>query len=512
MSESQIASYIKAYMKKSGASFDEVKGKLEKFQKTFRNDNTNNLASIFEVKDDTNLSVDEFEQIIKCASSTGLSEFSQDDIQMFLDLVDIDDDGYYSADELGQLAYEDNVISSQSIWNGILCGHVKEADVLTFDENGAGTTVGGDNGGTTVGGDSGGTTVGGDSGGTTVGGDDGGTTVGGDDGDITVGGDNGDTTVGADDGDTTVGGDETVPPSDGDYDYYYTDSEISELKNKIDKILSDGGDAYKCPEDVISHWIETGDINEEIADELRSEYTRYNEDDEKTITQIMNVDNLTRAEAIKVCKEKNLLKDSPISDSNTSPEVTDTSAINVDQYVEDLHDAMEGFAHTDESELKSIIINSNISDDEFVEIVKAYEKKYGLDTTDGRGLVTMLEKETSIGLQTDLTTALANRLAKAAMNGNEDAIDLICKEVYSGTAGQKCTANDFLETIFLSGVLSDDIIAKIADKYSTVNSGRDIIDDIKADYDGLGSAWGYIFGYGKGGDMISKIKEARRNN
>ncbi len=492
---SDIANYIKAYIAKSGASFDEVKGKLKEFQGTFRNDNTrgHNLDCIFKVEEDTNLSSDEFLKIVKTASPSGLSEFNEDDIQMFLDLIDKNDDGYYSADELGQFALKgSNIICSQSIWNGILCGDLKESDVLELesDSDVSGTV---DDGETTVG----------ESTGT-------GTTVGAGIEDTTTVDENVEEAT-----DTEAETDEDTPS--------YTNSEISKLKEKINSALSgvSVGSAYTCPEDIISHWEKTGKITEEMADILRVEYTEYDEEDENTITQIMNVDGVSRIEAIEIAEKQGLLKD-PISSPNDSLKDIEKSqgdyVINVDRYAKDLHDAFGGHLDgTDEDTLISILEDEDISDDDFVAIIKKYEELYGVDN-DSKGFVTMIEKETSntdSGLEDRLTKKLADRLISAAMNGNEDAIDMLCKEIYSGTAGQNNTANKFLETVFGdNSQLSDKLIAKIAERYSVVNSGRDLINDIKKDYDGINlfgwHPWSDLFGYGEADKFIANIKEAQR--
>lgn len=179
--------------------------------------------------------------------------------------------------------------------------------------------------------------------------------------------------------------------------------------------------------------------------------------------------------------------------------------VDIDECVKQLHDAMGGdWDGTDEELLESILFDTNISANDFAEIVKRYEEEY---LSDGMGLVTKLEKETSGDLQSRLTTQLANRLVSAVSLGNEDAIDLLCKEIYSGTAGQNCTANDFLITVF-ADTTDNEIIAKINERYSVVNKGQDLVSDIKADYDG----WHWLTGsYGNEGDAIlAKINSASR--
>ena len=189
--------------------------------------------------------------------------------------------------------------------------------------------------------------------------------------------------------------------------------------------------------------------------------------------------------------------------------------VNIEACVEQLYNSMHMLG-TDEDTLKGILFDENISDEDFVQIVKLYEQKYGLEGDWGngtkKGLVTRIEKETSGSFQQELTAKLAQRLVNAAQNGDEDAIDMLCKEIYSGTAGQNCTANDFLTTVFAS-TTSNELIAEISSRYGTVNSGRNLVDDIKNDYMGF-LGFGALFGtYGEEGNAIlAKINEATRFN
>ena len=199
--------------------------------------------------------------------------------------------------------------------------------------------------------------------------------------------------------------------------------------------------------------------------------------------------------------------------SPTTPAPTqaasNTPTVNINECVEQLYRAMNG-AGTDEDTLRSILDDPNISDDDFVEIVAAFEAKYGIDSAHKESLVTWIENDESLQSQTEFTSKLASRLLRAAENGNEQAIDVICKETYGGTAGQLGTADDFLAVIFNDNT-SSKVISKISQRYSIVNSGRNLLKDIKNDYDGLFGIGGWFNDYGSiGNGIVAAINKASR--
>ncbi|MBQ4122396.1 hypothetical protein IJD44_01540 [bacterium] len=185
------------------------------------------------------------------------------------------------------------------------------------------------------------------------------------------------------------------------------------------------------------------------------------------------------------------------------------SKVDIDEVAEQIFEAMDG-AGTDEATLSSIINDmDNITNDDFVQIVKKYEEKYGRDIGKD-GLVTRIESDTSGKLQTDLTSKIAERLLAAANEGNEDALEMLCVQINSGTVDQNCTANDLLKTIFADST-SDELISKIIDAYAEKYSGRSLVDDIKKEYNGFLGIGGWFNSYGEEGSaIIAKINKAAR--
>ncbi len=285
----------------------------------------------------------------------------------------------------------------------------------------------------------------------------------------------------------------TSTSSTNDISWQFSD-EVNEKRKLIEETIGDGSGKYKSPEDVISYLLASGTIDDKMADALRAAYTTYSKEDETTIAshlKLMRESNpdATRADAIAELEAEGAISE-PISDASTplsETKVNNQVNVDVDKYVELLHDAMDGLG-TDENTLENILINSlgKFSDADFVAIVSAYENKYGMGAGK-KGLVTQIESETSGDLQVRLTRALGLRLAAAANNGVSGAADILAYEAYSGTAGQNCTANDFLEAIFAgteTGGLTDEAVAKLSKAYQSL-FGHKLQDDIKADYGGF---------------------------
>ncbi len=276
----------------------------------------------------------------------------------------------------------------------------------------------------------------------------------------------------------------------------------SSVKKTLDTFVDS---EHKTYEDVINFLLEIGAMTDEDAEAARTALTK---------------GSLSAADQAKVDKlvamgmsEEDAIKSLGIENTEDTTALTETvyKEVNAEAYADQLYEAMKG-AGTDESTLKSILNDDQISDEDLVKIVQAYEKKYGQDAG-GKGLITRIENETSGSLQSELTSKIGQRLISAAENGDEDAIDVICKEIYSGTAGQMNTANDFLDAIFATE--DEDVLYNINERYGKVNNGRDLITDIKNDHGGIFNwrNWGWnVNASGNGQSYIDKIKEAVRHH
>ena len=162
----------------------------------------------------------------------------------------------------------------------------------------------------------------------------------------------------------------------------------------------------------------------------------------------------------------------------TTPEATQMSErdIFLNQLASNLHDAMKGGFFfglgTDDEQFASIMNNENLTSSDWVQIIKCYNEQYGSFIKD-------VDDDFSGDTQDQYQTKIANVLLEAAENGESDAIDLLCKELYNCTAGQWLTADEFVAEIFKNA--SDEVLAQIARRYNSV-TGSDIFKDIKGDF------------------------------
>ena len=126
-------------------------------------------------------------------------------------------------------------------------------------------------------------------------------------------------------------------------------------------------------------------------------------------------------------------------------------------------------------QFESVLNNSDLTSEDFVKIISAYNEKYGSFIQD-------VEDDFSGKKQDTIMNKIADELIEAAKNGNDEAITLLCKEFYNSTAGMNGTVDEFIERIMSTA--SDDVLAKIIENYSEVNEGSDIFLDVSNDFSG----------------------------
>lgn len=299
--------------------------------------------------------------------------------------------------------------------------------------------------------------------------------------------------------------------------YDFTDEE--QAKAFVESLID--GDIFKTAEDVIDYLAGTTLISSKDLDKIKEAYglssnstSKSDEEDEDSSSKPSSSEDSGKTNG--TSSSGGTDKTEGTSTSNGSGETNGTSSSNgnnnqvgsssnastnkVDtaECAKMLHEAMDGLG-TNESDLFLILDELDMSNEDFVNVVQTYEEFYGLGAGK-KGLVTRIEQDTSGKTQKNLTELLGQKLLAAASDPNcanqEEAIELLCKEIYSGTAGQNLTANHFISAVFDNA--PNEVIKQIVDKYSEVNSGRDILEDIDADYSGS-----------EGEKLMNKIKAAR---
>ena len=153
--------------------------------------------------------------------------------------------------------------------------------------------------------------------------------------------------------------------------------------------------------------------------------------------------------------------------------ITDDAA---DLFAKQLYEATAGRLGTDEQQFNDILNHPDLTPDDWVKIISSYNEAYGSFIQDVDGdFSKMSGKE-------DIMTQISSKLLEAAAAGNEEAIDLLAKEIHNGTAGMSGTADEFIAAIMNSA--SDEVLAGIMESYSEVNDGASIYDAFKADFSG----------------------------
>ncbi len=452
-----INSLISSYVEKNGGDVSSIVEKLKDIGNSVYEE-----RSIFSYGEDA--SPEEFMDYILKAASRSDDAF-KDDVELLFNIIDENGDGTLSDDELSMFRRTGDTnngkVDGFGLWNNLL--NADEAKVNSAASSGGDTTAVSE--GDTPASDS-------------------------------TSADN--TTTGETTSGETTGGSNATGSSPKNYDLSDPDS----AKDFISKFIDED---HKTYEEAISYLLDIGAISDEDAENIRNAITKgsLSKEDQEKVDALLSVNpNMTEEEAI----EKLGLN----SNDNTSAlNETVYKEVNVEEYADQIYNATKGMIGTDEAALESLLNDETISDEDFARIVEAYEKKYGQDAG-GKGFITMIENETSGDLQARLTRKVGERLMAAAENGDEKAIDMICKEIYSGTAGQNCTANDFLDAIFATE--NEDVIYNINERYGKVNSGRDLITDLKNDHLGFLGLPGLFGSYGEANDYITKINETKRHH
>lgn len=247
---------------------------------------------------------------------------------------------------------------------------------------------------------------------------------------------------------------------DGKYDF----SDAATAQWYIDVEKNDG---ESTPKEVADRLLDEGVISDEEYKKLKAAYDEYTDAQLEKIEARITQTGISFEEAVEqlgFIAKSDFDKKFPLSESDAA------------QYANKLYDAMRG-AGTDEKAVKDILENKNISDDDFVLIMKEY--------LNGKGsLIQHIESDFSWA-STDLTeeeamNLVGERLLNAANNGNEEAINIICLELMNATSGMTGTAEDFVNYIFENA--SPEMLAKIDKMYPQVNGGKTLTEDIKGDF------------------------------
>ena len=144
-------------------------------------------------------------------------------------------------------------------------------------------------------------------------------------------------------------------------------------------------------------------------------------------------------------------------------------------YAKQLYEATENRWGTDENTVASILENPDLTSADIAKIVSMYNQEYG-------SMVNAIEGDFSGEDNEKYQKIIADALLEQAANGDEKALETLCKEFYNSTEGKNTTSDPFIEQIFKNA--SDEVLAKLVLMYGEVNDGADIFNAVKGDFSG----------------------------
>ena len=153
--------------------------------------------------------------------------------------------------------------------------------------------------------------------------------------------------------------------------------------------------------------------------------------------------------------------------------ITDDAA---DLFAKQLYDVTAGRLGVDEQQFNDILNNPDLTADDWVKIISSYNEAYGSFIQDVDA-----DFSKASGKE-DIMTQISSKLIEAAAEGNQDAINLLAKEMHNGTAGMMGTTDEFIAGVM--NAASDEVLRAIMESYSKVNDGANIYDDFKGDFSG----------------------------
>ena len=446
----------------------EVEEQLSDFVDSLYYDENGNLQenydqTIFELSEDTQLSGEDFRGIVDTATC---GQYTEEDYQMLYDILDSNNDGVLTYDEVSMLAKKDGsgAITSFSMWNALFGDG--SYDAAPKEDSTGGTT------GT---------------------------------------GDTGTTPLPDEDGSVNPPSNPpsnppaTEPITDDPAAVTTGDANLDQLRQLIYQIVtSSNTDGYESPDDVIDKWVSAGkfpdgidiEFSEDVIKDLRSSYWTFSEEDEGAIKAEMLATGCDRETAIKTLTDNNTIG-APLTtdETNLSKDPLNDQAVGLT--ADQINEKIAGMG-SDMKGLEEILSDPNLTPDDIVAILKGWEEKYGKD---GEHLIERIEDQWANSDK--VQKLIADKLVEAAKSGNEDAAALIAQQMKSGTAEDSGTADAFLAELFKQFKDNPEILADVCAAYD--GGYEQMIKDIEADH----SLWWESYNtYQTGQGYIDQIEDA----
>ncbi len=475
-----------------------IKDALDNIAEGIDNDGTysNDLVSIW---DDPSVAMnhDVFKQKMEMITNGNVTDA---DIDMLWNILDMEDeygnsDGILSADELGMITGSDGKVSRFSIWNGI---YAKGDDIDNIASDYVATA-----GPTGTSGATGSTSP---------------------------------TSPTASTAPSTPSSTTPTTPSTK-YTNSVSNDQIAQWADVIkNAVIASDTDNFKTPSDVIDYWISSGNGPASFKDavnngfdvsELKASYNQYKQEDENKISALLIASpDMSRYDAIAYLEGQGAL-DKPIVTADTpldaqgnpdvpgwTPPTTPAPTTNptapstpttppssnltdaaLDLAAKEIHDTIEGCG-SDMDALYKIISDPNYSDEDIAAIIARWETKYGKK---GEHLIEYIDDQWANSDK--VQKAIAQRLCGAAQNGNPEAIEMLAKQIKSGTDETSGTADAFVDEVFKQLKGDPDTLLEVCNAYEGGHNA--MIKHIENDNLNF---WGNPNDHAK--DLVKQIKDA----
>ena len=197
---------------------------------------------------------------------------------------------------------------------------------------------------------------------------------------------------------------------------------------------------------------------------LISRHDKKNDKTEELIEKRMSVQNgRTREELVAQLKSEGIItEDTPTNICNEEIviEKSEEERLEIESYVDQLYGATAGRTGSSDGQFRKILMDSNLSDEEIVSIVKRYNEKYG-------SMVQDIDQDFSwMSGESEYMGRIAQALINEAQKGNEDALFYLTTEVHNATAGyDSATADSFMQQVF--NKIDDTTLKHLANLYQT---------------------------------------------
>lgn len=262
----------------------------------------------------------------------------------------------------------------------------------------------------------------------------------------------------------------------------YTPEEVTKKMEEVKNWIASESSSSVTPREAIQYYLNAGWIDEEMANELIAYFTIYDERDTQSIEHEMEAKDCSRSEAI-----ENLTNRGQIGEPITTVDDYLSSEAKAESEKLDLHITEAGINNYTEKMLTAAVCGDGGEFTKFLKDEKltsadivAIAKKY--EGSVARGIDNLYAGPFSGGKKAKAQKQYVAALIEQAKAGNQDAIDLICKELYNSTAALNTTCDEFVEAFFdMADLELVDIINK---NYSVVNQNRSLRQDICNDFSG----------------------------